>query len=55
MRKILMRINQKSGNTNRICDGDINRVFLMSQKGAYSYEYMDSWRRFNDSPLPDKK
>lgn len=27
----------------------------MSQKGAYSYEYMDSWRRFNDSSLPDKK
>ena len=27
----------------------------MLRKGVYPYEYMDSWERFNESPLPDKK
>ena len=25
------------------------------RKGVYPYEYMDSWHRFNETSLPDKK
>ena len=28
---------------------------LLKQKGAYSYEYMDSFKRFGEEKLPDKK
>ena len=28
---------------------------LLLRKGAYPYEYMDSWERFNEIKLPDKK
>ena len=28
---------------------------LLKQKGAYLYEYMDSFKRFNDEKLPDKE
>ena len=27
---------------------------LLKQKGAYPYEYMDSFERFNEKKLPDK-
>ena len=25
------------------------------RKGVYPYEYMDSWERFDEAPLPDKE
>ena len=28
---------------------------LFKQKGAYPYEYMDSFKRFSEEKLPDKK
>ena len=28
---------------------------LLKQKGAYPYEYMDSFKRFNEEKLPDKE
>ena len=28
---------------------------LLKQKGAYPYEYMDSFKRFSEEKLPDKK
>ena len=27
---------------------------LLKQKGAYPYEYMDSFKRFSEEKLPDK-
>ena len=29
--------------------------FLLLRKGVYPFEYMDSWERFNETPLPLKK
>ena len=28
---------------------------MLLWKGVYPYEYMDSWHRFNEALLPDKK
>ena len=28
---------------------------MLLQKGGYPYEYMDSWERFNETTLPNKK
>ena len=41
--------------TYRFCNGDINKFILLLRKGGYRYEYMDSWERFNEKSLPDKK
>ena len=37
------------------CKGDINKFILLLRKDVYPYEYMDSWNRFNETSLPDKK
>ena len=28
---------------------------MLLRKGVYPYEYMDSWERFDETSLPDKK
>ena len=42
-------------NTYRFCNEDINNFILLLRKGVYPYEYMDSWERFNETSLLDKK
>ena len=37
------------------CKGDINKFILLLRKGVYPYEYMDSWNKFSETSLPDKK
>ena len=37
------------------CKDDINKFILLLRKGVYPYEYMDSWNRFSETSLPDKK
>ena len=41
-------------NIYEFCNEDINK-FLLLRKGVYPYEYMDSWERFHETSLPDKK
>ena len=54
----LMPINgliKKFPNVYQFCNGDTNKFVLLLRKGVYSYEYMESWERFNETSLPDKK
>ena len=41
--------------TCKFCNGDINKFILLLRKGVYPYEYMDSWERFDETPLSDKE
>ena len=41
-------------NTYHLSDNDINKFKLLLRKGVYPYEYMDSWKRFNETELPLK-
>ena len=34
---------------------NLNKFVLLLRKGIYPYEYMDSWKKFDDTSLPDKK
>ena len=34
--------------TYQLSENDINRFKLLLGKGVYPYEYMDSWKRFNE-------
>ena len=46
---------KRFANTYEFCNGDTNKFILLLRKGVYPYEYMDSWERFNETSLPDKK
>ena len=46
---------EKFPNVYQFCDGDLNKFVLLLKKGVYPYEYMDSWERFDETLLPDKK
>ena len=41
--------------TYKFCDGDINKFILLLRKRVYPYEYMDSWGRYDETLLPNKK
>ena len=42
-------------NTYKFCNGKINKFILLIRKGVYPYEYINSWERFNETPLPNKE
>ena len=46
---------KKFSNISKFCNNDINKFVLLLRKGVYPYEYMDSWERFNETTLPNKK
>ena len=39
----------------QFCNGKLNKFVLLLRKGVYPYEYMDSWERFDETSLPNKK
>ena len=39
----------------KFCNGNYNKFVMFLRKGAYPYEYMDSWKKLNETSLPDKK
>ena len=45
----------KFSNTYKFCNNDISKLILLLKKGVYPYEYMNSWKRFDEASLPDKK
>ena len=48
-------LNKRFASTYEFCNEDINKFILLLRKGVYPYEYMDSWERFDEPSLPDKK
>ena len=39
----------------QFCNGILNKFVLLLRKGVYPYEYMDSWEKCNENPLPPKE
>ena len=37
------------------CNEYSNKFILISKKGVHLYQYMESWERFNEINLADKK
>ena len=46
---------KRSANIYEFCDEYINKFILLLRKGVFAYEYMHSWKRFNETSLPNKK
>ena len=40
---------------NQFCNSDINKFVLLLRKGVYLYEYMNSWERFDETSILNKK
>ena len=41
--------------TYEFCNKNLNKRILLLRKGAYPYEYMDNWERFNETSLLNKE
>ena len=54
-KKFNENLTKRFQNKYQFGDGDINSFCLMSWKGVFPYEYMDSWERFNETSLLAKK
>ena len=46
---------KRFASTYSFCNNDLNKSILLLRKGVYPYEYMDNWKRFNETSLPSKK
>ena len=55
MKNFSKELIKRFANIYEFCNGDINKFILLSRKGVYPYEYMDSWGRFNETSLTDKE
>ena len=53
--KSVEALKEKFPNIYRFCIKDTNKFILLLRKDVHPYEYMDSWERFNETKLPDKK
>ena len=53
--KPLNGLIKKFSNTYKFCNGDINKFILFLRKVVYPHQHMDSWERFDETSLPDKK
>ena len=53
--KSMNKLIEKFPSIYQFFDGDLNKFALLLRKAVYPYEYMDSWERFDETSLPDKK
>ena len=49
------RLIEKFPRIYQFCNDDLNKFVLLLRKGVYPYEYIDSWEKFHETSLPDKK
>ena len=54
-KKPINELKKKFRSIYQFCDGKLNKFVLLLRKGVYRYEYMDSWKKFNEIELPPKK
>ena len=53
--KLDEKLKNKFMNTFNFSNNDINNFILLLRKGAYPYEYMDDWKKSNETTLPKKE
>ena len=49
--KLDKKLKKKFKNTFKFSNNDINKFILLLRKGVYPYEYMDDWKKFNETTL----
>ena len=46
---------KKFPNTYQFCNGDLNKFSLLLRKGVYPYEYMNNWKKFDETSILHKE
>ena len=46
---------KRFANTYEFCNKNLNKFILLLRKDVYPYEYMDNWKRFDETSLPNKE
>ena len=54
-KKLIERLIENFPSVYQFCNGNLNKFVLLLRKGVYPYEYIDSWEKFDETPLPPKK
>ena len=49
------KLIEKFPTTYQFCNKDLDKFLLLLRKGVYPYEYMDNWKRFNETKVPPKE
>ena len=52
---LLIDLKKRYPNVYKLSKGDADKFLLLLRKGAYPYNYMDSWERFNETKIPPRK
>ena len=53
--KLDEKLKKRFKNKIKLSDNDMNKFILLLRKGAYPYEFMDDWEKFNETTLPEKE
>ena len=51
----MQNLKNQFKNTLKFSDNNIKKFILLPKKGAYPYEYMDDWEKFNETKLLEKE
>ena len=54
-KKIDEELKKRFKNTVKFYNNDINKFVLSLIKYVYPYEYMNEWKKFNETLLPEKE
>ena len=54
LHKINKEFKKEFMNPFKFSNNDINKFILLLRKGVYPYKYMDEWKIFNETSLPQK-
>ena len=54
-RKLYEKIKERFFNTYKFSNNGNNKFILLLREGDYPYEYMDDWKKLNETSLPEKK
>ena len=48
-------LSRKFPSVYQFCNGDFNKFVLLLREGAYLYEDMDSWEKYDETTIPPKE
>ena len=54
-KELVNKLIEKFPTTYQFCNKDLDKFLLLLRKGVYPYEYMDNWKRFNETKVPPKE
>ena len=49
------KLKKRFFNTYKFSNNHNNKFILLLRKGVYPYAYMDDWKKFNETSLPEKE